>query len=39
MVQRVVVSDPEADGKAPSAPSGKTFPNAMAVLGKPELQP
>lgn len=39
MVQRIVVVDSETDAEAPAAPSGKTFPNAMAVLSAPELQP
>lgn len=38
MVQRIVVVDSETD-EAPAAPSGETFPNAMAVLNAPELQP
>lgn len=39
MVQQIVVTDPETDPAALTAPSGKTFPNAMAVLSAPEFKP
>lgn len=38
MVQRIVVA-PEGDAAVPSAPSGRTFPNALTVLTAPELEP